>query len=139
SFFAGRGRTRVVLVVNVLATAVNVLLDWLLIFGHGGFPRAGVAGAAWATIAAQAVGSAILLALVLSPRNRERYATGSSWRLDPRLLGRLLRFGFPAGLQFFAEVFAFSLFMMLLGRISPSALAASSIAFNLNMIVFMPM
>ena len=43
SFFAGRGKTVVILVVNVLATVVNAVLDYLWIFGHGGFPRMGVA------------------------------------------------------------------------------------------------
>jgi len=138
SFFAGRGRTRVVLFVNVGVLVLNVALDWLWIFGRGGFPRAGVTGAARATIVSQAAACAIFLALMLRRRHRERYAT-SAWRLEPALFRRLLRFGFPAGLQLFAEIFAFSLFLGIVGRIGTDALAASGIAFNLNMIVYMPM
>ena len=44
TFFAGRGQTQAVLRVNVLATVVNVVLDYLLIFGNGGFPEMGVTG-----------------------------------------------------------------------------------------------
>jgi MATE family multidrug resistance protein len=46
TFFAGRGQTQAVLRVNLLATVVNVILDYLLIFGRGGFPEMGVTGAA---------------------------------------------------------------------------------------------
>ena len=139
SFFAGRGQTLVILVVNVLATVVNATLDYLWIFGYGGFPRMGVAGAAYATILSQAFGAAVYLCVILRARHRARYGTLSGWRFDRDLFGRLLRFGLPAGLQFSMEIFAFALFMVIVGRLGTAPLAASGIAFNLNMIVFMPM
>ena len=139
TFFAGRGQTRVVLLVNVLATAVNVVLDALWIFGRGGFPRAGVAGAAWSTVISQTVGALIFAVLILRPENRRLYGTLSGWRFDRALFGRLLRFGLPSGLQYSLEIMSFAIFMMIVGRIGTVPLAASGIAFNLNMIVFMPM
>ena len=139
TFFAGRGRTGVVLAVNVIGTAVNCVLDALWIFGRGGFPRAGVAGAAWATITSQTLGAAILLVLVLRPQYRRAYATLSGWRFEPALFLRLLRFGLPSGLQYSLEVLSFAFFLMMVGRLGTAPLAASGIAFNLNMIVFMPM
>ena len=54
------GETQAVLRVNVLATVVNVVLDYLLIFGNGGFPEMGVTGAALGTILSQVVGAASL-------------------------------------------------------------------------------
>ncbi|HXB55169.1 MAG TPA: MATE family efflux transporter [Vicinamibacteria bacterium] len=139
TFFAGRGSTRVVLLVNIASTLVNIVLDYLWIFGKGGFPRAGVAGAAWSTVIAQAVGAGLFLALTLRAPFRKGYRTLSGWRFDRRLFARLLRFGLPSGLQFSLEILAFALFMVLVGRISTNALAASGIAFNLNMLVFLPM
>jgi MATE family multidrug resistance protein len=139
SFFAGRGQTLVILVVNVLATLVNATLDYLWIFGHGGFPRMGVAGAAWATILSQVFGSLVYLAIILRAEHRRVYRTLAAWRLEPALFGRLLRFGLPAGLQFSMEILAFAVFMVIVGRLGTAPLAASGIAFNLNMIVFMPM
>jgi MATE family, multidrug efflux pump len=138
TFFAGRGRTKVVLWVNLIATLVNATLDYLWIFGHGGFARSGVAGAAWATVTSQAVGSAVYLALMLRPAHRVEFQTLAA-RLEPRLLARFLRFGLPTGLQYSLELFAFAIFLVIVGRISTDGLAASGIAFNLNMIVFMPM
>jgi len=139
TFFAGRGSTRVVLLVNIASTLVNIVLDYVWIFGKAGFPRAGVAGAARSTVIAQAVGAGLFLVLALRAPIRKRYRTLSGWRFDRQLFLRLLRFGLPSGLQFSLEILAFALFMVLVGRISTNALAASGIAFNLNMLVFLPM
>jgi multidrug resistance protein, MATE family len=138
-FFAGRGQTAAVLYVNVVATVVNVVLDYLWIFGRGGFPRAGVAGAAYATVISQVVGSLVFLSLIFRRPFREAYRTLSGWRFEPALFLRLLRFGLPTGLQYSLEILAFAIFMMIVGRIGTDVLAASGIAFNLNMLVFMPM
>jgi MATE family multidrug resistance protein len=139
TFFAGRGQTRVILLVNVLATLVNVVLDWWWIFDHGGRRGYGVAGAAWATVVAQVVGASCYVALILRARYRREFGTLSGWRLDPALMLRLLRFGLPTGLQFSLEVLAFAIFLMLVGRIGAQQLSATAIAFNLNGLVFVPM
>ena len=139
AFFAGRGQTQAILGVNVLATVVNVVCDWFLIFGHAGFPEMGVTGAALGTILSQVVGAAVYLALILRPQFRRAYRTVAGWRPEPRLVARLVRFGMPTGLQYSLEVGAFAVFMVIVGRIGTLELAASGIAFNLNMIVFMPM
>ncbi|HSD67725.1 MAG TPA: MATE family efflux transporter, partial [Vicinamibacteria bacterium] len=139
TFFAGRGQTHAVLRVNVLATVVNVVLDYLLIFGKGGFPEMGVTGAALGTILSQVAGAAVYLALVLKAEYRRTYRTLAGWRPEPWLVLRLVRFGMPTGLQYSLEIGAFAVFMVIVGRIGALELAASGIAFNLNMIVFMPM
>ena len=139
TFFAGRGQTQAILRVNVLATLVNIVLDYVLIFGKAGFPELGVTGAALGTVLSQVAGSLVYLALMLRREHRVRHRTLSGWRLEPWLVGRLVRFGMPTGLQYSLEVAAFALFMVIVGRIGTIELAASGIAFNLNMIVFMPM
>lgn len=139
SFFAGRGQTLIVLHVNLIVTGVNVVLDYLWIFGHLGFPRAGVAGAAAATVASHAVGCVPYLLLIARAEVRRTHATLSGWRFEPELFGRLLRFGLPSGLHWAIEIFAFGLFLVLVGRIGTTELAATGIAFNLNGLVFVPM
>jgi MATE family multidrug resistance protein len=139
TFFAGRGETRVILYVNLLATLVNVVLDYVLIFGKAGFPELGVTGAALGTVVSQVAGAAVYLMLILGRANREKYGTLASYRLEPWLVARLVRFGMPTGLQYALEVSAFAVFMVIVGRIGTLELAASGIAFNLNMIVFFPM
>jgi MATE family multidrug resistance protein len=139
TFFAGRGHTHAVLRVNVLATVVNVVLDYLLIFGKGGFPEMGVTGAALGTILSQVAGAVVYVAVILRSEYRRAYRTLSGWRPEPALVLRLVRFGMPTGLQYSLEIGAFAVFMVIVGRIGALELAASGIAFNLNMIVFMPM
>jgi MATE family multidrug resistance protein len=118
---------------------VNAGLDWLWIFGHAGFPRGGVVGAAAATVVSQAVGAAAYAVLILGRSHRSAYRTLASWAFERALFSRLLRFGLPAGLQYSMEILAFAVFMMIVGRLGTAPLAATGIAFNLNMIVFMPM
>jgi len=139
TFFAGRGETRVILHVNVLATAVNIVLDWLLIFGKLGLPQLGVTGAALGTVLSQVAGCVAYLALMLGREHRAAYDTLAGWRPEPELVARLVRFGMPTGLQYSLEVGAFAVFMVIVGKVGTLELAASGIAFNLNMIVFFPM
>jgi MATE family multidrug resistance protein len=139
TFFAGRGETRVVLLVTLGVTAVNVVLDYLWIFGRLGFPRGGVTGAALATITSESLGSIAFFGLVLRKASRDVYKTLSGWRFEPELFVRILRFGIPSGLQFSIELLAFACFMILVGRIGTVPLAASGAAFNLNIFVFIPM
>ena len=139
SYFAGRGKTLVILRVNVLVTLVNVVLDYLWIFGLLGFPRAGVAGAAAATIAAEAVGASVYLALMLRAEDRRLRATLSGWRFDRALFSRLVRYGLPSGLHWAIEILGFGVFLLIVGRIGTLELAATGMAFNLNGLVFVPM
>jgi len=139
TFFAGRGETRVILYVNLLATLVNIVLDYLLIFGKAGFPELGVTGAALGTVLSQVAGAFVYLVLMLRRRHRLAHRTLAGWRPEVPLIARLVRFGMPTGLQYSLEVGAFAVFMVIVGRIGTLELAASGIAFNLNMIVFMPM
>jgi multidrug resistance protein, MATE family len=138
TFFAGRGATGVVLGVNVVALAVNAVLDYLWIFGNGGFSEMGVRGAAWATVTSQAVGAALYLVIILRRAFRIRYRTLRAWRFEGSLFWRFIRYGLPTGLQYSLEVLAFAFFLLIVGRVGVAPLAASGIAFSLNMIVFLP-
>ncbi|HPO45731.1 MAG TPA: MATE family efflux transporter [Spirochaetota bacterium] len=138
-FFTGLGRPWPVMWVNLLATGVNLFLDYLLIFGKWGFPEMGIKGAAIATVAAGFVYCAAYLALLAAPKARRIYHTLSGWRLDRELFARLLRFGFPNGVQFFVDIAGSTVFILLVGRLGTTNLAATNIAFNINTLAFMPM
>lgn len=138
-FFIGMGRTWPVMWVNVLATAVNLALDYAMIFGRWGFPEMGVKGAALATVIAGVCNFVAYALLVMRPAYNRRFATMRGWRFDRELFGRLMRFGVPSGAQFFVDVSGFTIFLMLLGRLGTVNLAATNIAFNINTLAFMPM
>jgi MATE family multidrug resistance protein len=138
-YFSGLGRTRVVMWVNILATAVNLLFDYLLIFGAWGFPRWGMAGAAIATVLSAVVSVAVYGWIIFGRKNESDYKTRSGWRFDRALFGSLIKFGFPNGIQFFVDMAGFTVFILLVGRLGSIPLAATNIAFNVNTLAFMPM
>ncbi|GIW92647.1 MAG: MATE family efflux transporter [Pirellulaceae bacterium] len=137
SYFSGTRRTRVVMVVDSTCTLLNVVLDYLWIFGKAGFGAAGIRGAAWATVVALAVRAAWYFLLLLRRAEEERYATYSFW-LDPSLLGRLWYYGVPNGLQLFIEVLAYTAFVLFVGKLGTHPLAATNVALNVSSFAFMP-
>ena len=139
SFFSGRGDTRTVMWVNFLATGLNIILDYAWIFGHWGFPEWGIRGAAWATVVSHLLIPVVFFCLMMRPRYRDTLRTLSGWRPDAALLRRLVRFGLPNGVQFMLEILGFSMFILLVGKLGTTALAATSVTFNLNTLAFLPM
>lgn len=89
AFFTGRGEVRTVMIVDSSAAALNIVLDYLWIFGHAGFPRMGPAGAAWATTAATWLRLAVYTFLWFRPKFRQTYQTLAGCRFDRDLFGRL--------------------------------------------------
>jgi MATE family multidrug resistance protein len=138
-FFSGRGKTWPVLWVNVLTTLVNLILDYGLVFGRWGFPELGIRGAGIATVVAGIFSVLVFVVLLSLKANNKIYHTLKGWRFEKDLFVRLLRFGFPSGVQFFLEIAGFTAFVLLVGRLGIASLAATNIAFNINTLAFMPM
>ncbi len=138
-FFSGRGLTLPIMAVNMIGVGLNIPLDYLLIFGRAGLPELGIAGSAIATVASQAAMLVLYLALVFRQVHERTYGVRSAWRPQPALVARLVRFGAPAGLQMFVDMFAFTFFLLMVGRLGRDALAASNIACSINLLAFMPM
>jgi len=138
-FFSGLGSTWTVMWVNAVVTVINIILDYLLIFGNFGFPELGIKGAAIATVLAIAFGMILFFIMIFQKSYREKYGIIKGMPFDKELFQRLIRYGFPAGFQFFIDMLGFTLFLMLVGRYGKIELAATNIAFNINNLAFMPM
>lgn len=138
SFFSGRGKTRVIMICILIETVVNLILNWILIFGAGPIPALGTAGAAIASMMAGFTAPLLMLGLYFSRKNDRLYATRRLFYLDGPLFRRLLRFGVPSGIHMVLNIGSFSMFVMLLGRLGDTALTAANIALSVNMIAFMP-
>jgi len=138
SFFTGRGATRVVMAVDSLAALLNGILAYLWIFGHGGFPRFGIAGAGAATVCAEWFRVICYSAIMMRPRYR-KYHLASGWRWNGTLLRRLWTFGAPGGLQWLIECGSFTLFITLVGGLGKMNQAGTMLAFNVNSVAWVPM
>ncbi len=138
-FFSGVGKTGIIMWVNIWATAVNLTLDYLLIFGNWGFPEMGITGAAIASVISFFSSFILYVVIFLRKSYRREYASVSGWRFDFSLFSRLIRYGFPNGIQFFIEISGFTFFIFFIGSLGRVSLAATNIAFNINTLAFMPM
>lgn len=138
-FFSGQGKTVIIMVINIGATLINVVLDYIMIFGKFGFPEMGIEGAAIATAIAYIFASLIYVFCLYNKKNNKLFHTISSYKIDWKLFRQLLKFGFPNGLQMFVEVAGFSFFVMIVGRLGKIELVASNIALNINNLIFMPL
>lgn len=139
-FFTGLGDSKTVMWINGVGLIANVIGDYLLIFGNFGFPALGVAGAGYATAIAN-VASAIFGAyLIMRRKNELLYGILSGWRLRLALMKRFIRYGLPSGLQWALEGLAFTVFLIVIGRVSngDAALASSSIAVTVMMLSVLP-
>ena len=136
SYFTGIGRTRIVFAVNVIGNLLNIAIDPFLIFGWCGLPRLGIAGAAGATVFAQAVQWAVLAGAVRRDLGRRRPCSrGALWGL----VGRILRFGAPSGAYSALNLLSFAIFVFVTAGVGDVALAASNASFTVNYLLIAPM
>jgi multidrug resistance protein, MATE family len=134
-WLSGIGRPALVTGVTFVSLAVNAVLAWGLVLGKLGLPTLGIAGAALATVAAQAV-AALLYALLFARAGG--FGDRVARRLDWVQLRRFLSLATPMGLRISGELAAWTLFLVVVGRLGTVELAASSIAFRINGIAFFP-
>ena len=125
--------------VNVAATLVTVVFDYLLIFGHAGFPAWGVRGAAVANVLSYCASAGLYLFALIRHSDRAHYGLWSGRRWDGELFARLLRFGLPNGVHYFVDVICYTVFIQLVGKIGALELKATALAFNLATLTFMPL
>ena len=134
---AALGRPGWTMVVTALAVGVGALGNWLLVFGHGGFPALGLEGSAIASVAT-ATTTTVAYALILSfDRRLRRYRLfGRWWRPAWRRLGDIARLGYPIALAVTFEGGLFGGASLLMGLIGVDAIAAHGVAINIASIAF---
>ena len=157
-YLTGRGRTRLVFWVNVIGNVLNVALDPILIFGWGPVPAMGMAGAAVATVAAQAAQMAILNFVVIREVGRWKGEKVGRWKGEKvgrwegekgsrhlstfppfHLLLAILRYGTPAGVYQVFNLLSFTIFVFASAAAGDAALAVSNAVFTINYFLFAPM
>jgi MATE family multidrug resistance protein len=134
SYYGGLGNTRLPMMAQVAAMALNVAGNWLLIDGHMGLPAMGVRGAALASAISTTVAFGGLVAVFALLGARP-----VAGRLRVTELWRLLRFGVPSGLNWFFEFLAFLFFVnVVVAGLGTRAVAAFMSVVQLSSVAFMP-
>ena len=139
SYFAGIGRTRVVMICDVFGLVVNVPLSYVMVFGKAGFPELGIVGAGISTVVSTVLALALFIAFYLHREHREKFMVLQSFVVDMRILRRFWRLGFPSGLELFLNVAAFNLFLLMFQSYGVTEGAAAAIVFNWDILSFVPM
>jgi MATE family multidrug resistance protein len=139
SYFAGIGRTYVVMICDVFGLVVNVPLCYAMVFGKLGFPALGIVGAGISTVVATVLALLLFLAFYFHKEHREKFGVLRSFSLDMKILRRFWRLGFPSGLETFLNVAAFNLFLLMFQSYGVAESAAAAIVFNWDILSFVPM
>jgi MATE family multidrug resistance protein len=137
--FAGTGRTRVVMALNLALLAINAALQWALIFGNLGLPALGLWGSGMGSFLANAVVAGVALVLFLRPAERREWNTGAGWRCDWRRLAGFCRFAVPQAGRLFCEMVAWTAFVFVVGSCGAASLAANNLLLTWNLVAMMPM
>jgi putative MATE family efflux protein len=134
-FWNGIGQSRRYLQTLVIMHACNIVLNWVLIFGHFGVPALGATGAGIGTTIATFLGTAIYIVLAL----RHARGTGFLRRMaDRKTMASMLRLSIPAGTQSFFFATGMTVFFWIIGRIGTAELAASNVLVQLLLVAILP-
>jgi len=130
--------TRIILVITVLGVVFNAAINYVLIFGHFGFPRLELRGSAIATLSTNVVMLIAMLTYVVTHRRFRRFhILIRFWKPDWMRFREIFRIGTPIGLTVLAEVGLFTAAALLMGRLGTDEVAAHAIALQCASIAFM--
>ncbi len=139
SFFLGLHRPMVQVIAGITGNVLNLLLDYILIFGHFGFPALHLLGAAIATLTASIISLLIVGWFFVRWHHEMGTSMRQLWKISPPELLQLLRVGLPAGAQIAGDIFCWTIFTLAwVDHFGPDAAEAQSAVMRYVSISFMP-
>ena len=137
-FADGLSITKPAMYVTYASIGVNILLNWMLIYGNLGFPALGLAGAGYATLLTRVAMAAGLCWYVFTKARFRPFVQGFSlFKNDRRQVEVIIKKGLPSGFQHFFEISAFAGAAIIVGWLGTKPLAAHQIALNLSSLTYM--
>jgi putative MATE family efflux protein len=137
-FYNGLGDTTKQLLYAIVTTAANIILDYILIFGHAGFPKMGIGGASIASSIALGMGTIYLIAASWQHRYRRHCELYRHILHLHRWIGPIVRLSMPVVGQRFMSETSFFLFFMIVSRIGTLELAATNVISSIHHLTIMP-
>ena len=137
-FTEGLSFTRVAMLITIGSNLLNILLNYLMIFGHWGFPAMGLMGSCWASFISRVVMALTMFIYVYYNRHFKVYWKDFNKKsVTKALTKKILGLGIPSGLQWVFEVGAFAFAVVMIGWISPNAQAAHQVALSIAATTYM--
>jgi MATE family multidrug resistance protein len=137
-FLEGLGKTKVATIITLTANVINVIVNFLLIYGLYGFPELGLNGAGYGTLVARLFMPLLLILWFVKSEYYVKYKPYLKLEfLQKQAFYKLFKFNLPIGLQIIVEVVAFAFGGLMMGWFGEVALAAHQIALGLASFTFM--
>ncbi len=137
-FLAALGNTSVAMWITLISNAVNVIFNYLLIYGEYGFPQLGVDGAAISTFLSRVLSPLAIFGVMLYNKKWRLYIVGMNKKLFSKThLAELFKVGIPISLRSTVEVTAFAFSGIMVGWLGAVELASNQIASSVGHMVFM--
>ncbi len=137
-FSDGLSLTRPAMYATLFGNGINVILNYLLIFGHFGFPKLGVEGAAIGTFISRMMMLLYIMLYVSYHKQFKKYKLSLNFaQIKLFLVQKILKLGLPSALQMFFEVAFFVVAVWISGVLGTNSQAANQIALNLTSMTFM--
>ncbi|WP_437370876.1 MATE family efflux transporter [Maribacter litoralis] len=137
-FSEGLSQTKYPMYATIVANVINIILNYLLIFGNFGFPEMGIVGAAIGTLVSRFFMVLYLWFILKTKEKFKCYVTKFNFaNLEQTVIKKIVELGFPSSLQMFFEVGIFTSAVWLSGVLGKNAQAANQIALNLSSMTFM--
>lgn len=138
ALFVGITRTRVLTISAFITAGTNIFLDWVLIFGKMGFPEMGIAGAAIASVIAEAVTSVYLLLVTLRQQDRKKLGLLYFRELELKNIGQILDLSIFIMFQYFIGVATWFIFFIFIEKLGERPLAVTNIGRSLYSLMMIP-
>ncbi len=138
SFYIGLGRTKIISYNTFLLAIVNIVFDYLLIFGKAGFPQMGIAGAAIASVMAEV---AAMIHFAIYTRyfvDVSAYGLFRKLKLEYERMVRILKVAIPTMVQQFVSLSVWFVFFLFVEKLGKSSLAVSNIIRSIYVILMVP-
>lgn len=138
-FLEGIGNTRITMVTIIISNAINILLNWILIFGKLGFEPMGAVGAGWATLISRIAQCLMLVGYFIYAPQFKEYTSKlfSRTRLSINAMREILRVGTPISFQMAMEASAFTVAGLLVLAFGAHSVSAYQIGVNMMNVTFM--
>ena len=137
-FTDGMSMTKYPMYATLIANIINVVLNYLLIFGKFGFPEMGMVGAAYGTLVSRIIMVIYLWTLLrYKERSRKIVRNIKLFTLDFSMIKKIVNIGSLSAMQMFFEVAIFTSAIWLSGLLGKNSQAANQIALNLSSMTFM--
>lgn len=138
SFYVGITDTRILTTSAVITAISNILFDYLLIFGKFGFPELGIAGAAIASVIAEATTLGYLVLHTIIYADLKKYGLFSSIKVDFKTLGQILNISIFIMFQFLISISTWFLFFIFIERMGERPLAVTNIGRSMYILLMIP-